>query len=81
MSTATISASLVKELRDETNLGMMECKKALVETAGDKERAVKLLRERVPGADGVVFSVHCHNDLGMAVANTIAGIKAGARRV
>ncbi len=40
-----------------------------------------MLRERVPGADGVVFSVHCHNDLGMAVANTIAGIEAGARQV
>lgn len=41
-----ISASLVKELRDETNLGMMECKKALLETDGDKTRAVQLLRER-----------------------------------
>jgi elongation factor Ts len=41
-----ITASLVKELRDETNLGMMECKKALVETAGDKDQAIKLLRER-----------------------------------
>jgi elongation factor Ts len=43
---AAITAALVKELRDETNLGMMECKKALVETNGDKEQAVKLLRER-----------------------------------
>ena len=41
-----ISASLVKELRDETNLGMMECKNALVETQGDKDEAIKLLRER-----------------------------------
>lgn len=41
-----ITASLVKELRDETNLGMMECKKALVETEGDKEKAVRILRER-----------------------------------
>jgi 2-isopropylmalate synthase len=41
----------------------------------------KMLRERVPGADSVVFSVHCHNDLGMAVANTIAGIEAGERQV
>jgi elongation factor Ts len=41
-----ITASLVKELRDETNLGMMECKKALLETGGDKDEAVKLLRER-----------------------------------
>ncbi len=41
-----ITAALVKELRDETNVGMMECKKALVEAGGDKEKAVKLLRER-----------------------------------
>lgn len=41
-----ISASLVKELRDETNAGMMECKKALTEAAGDKVRALKILRER-----------------------------------
>ena len=41
-----ITASLVKELRDETNLGMMECKKALQETNGDKEAAIRLLRER-----------------------------------
>ena len=41
-----ISAALVKELRDETNVGMMECKKALIEAGGDKEKAVKILRER-----------------------------------
>jgi len=41
-----ITASLVKELREETNLGMMECKNALVETGGDKDKAIKLLRER-----------------------------------
>lgn len=41
-----ITAAMVKELRDETGLGMMECKKALVETNGDKAAAVKLLRER-----------------------------------
>lgn len=41
-----ISASLVKELRDETNLGMMECKRALQEAGGDKEKAIRLLRER-----------------------------------
>ena len=42
---------------------------------------VKMLRERVPGADGVVFSTHCHNDLGLAVANSLAGVMAGARQV
>ena len=41
-----ISAALVKELRDATNVGMMECKRALVEAKGDKVLAVKLLRER-----------------------------------
>ena len=42
---AEISASLVKELREETGVGMMECKKALVEANGDKAAAVKILRE------------------------------------
>lgn len=41
-----ITASMVKDLREETNVGMMECKKALQECNGDKEEAVKLLRER-----------------------------------
>lgn len=39
------------------------------------------LRARVPGAESVVFSVHCHNDLGLAVANSLAAIGAGARQV
>jgi elongation factor Ts len=43
---ATISASLVKELRDATGAGMMDCKRALEETAGDLEAARTLLRER-----------------------------------
>jgi len=37
--------------------------------------------ESVPGADGVVFSAHCHNDLGLAVANSLAAIINGARQV
>ena len=41
-----ISAKLVKELRDLTGAGMMECKRALVETGGDLEEAQRLLRER-----------------------------------
>ena len=45
MST-TISASLVKELRDATGAGMMDCKRALEETGGDLEAARTLLRER-----------------------------------
>ena len=40
-----------------------------------------MLRERVPGGDTVVFSTHCHNDLGLAVANSLAGVMAGARQV
>jgi 2-isopropylmalate synthase len=39
------------------------------------------LIENVPGADGVIFSTHCHNDLGLAVANSLAGVQAGARQV
>ena len=41
-----ITAALVKELRDASNVSMMECKRALVEADGDKEKATKLLRER-----------------------------------
>ncbi len=40
-----------------------------------------MLRERVPGADTIIFSTHCHNDLGLAVANSLAGVKAGARQI
>ncbi len=36
----------------------------------------KMVRERVPNSDKAVFSVHCHNDLGMAVANSLAGVRA-----
>jgi elongation factor Ts len=43
---ATISADAVKELRERTGAGMMDCKRALEETDGDVERAVALLRER-----------------------------------
>lgn len=43
---------------------------------------VKTLRERIPNSDKAIFSVHCHNDLGMAVANSLAGVKiSGARQV
>ena len=43
---AEISATAVKELRERTGAGMMDCKKALEETAGDMDQAVALLRER-----------------------------------
>ncbi len=43
---AQISASMVKELRDRTNAGMMDCKKALVECDGDMDKAVDFLRKK-----------------------------------
>jgi 2-isopropylmalate synthase len=42
---------------------------------------IRMVRERVPNSDLARFSVHCHNDLGMAVANSLAGVKAGARQI
>lgn len=42
---------------------------------------IRQLRERVPNADKAVFSVHCHNDLGLAVANSLAAVLNGARQV
>jgi 2-isopropylmalate synthase len=47
----------------------------------DMARIFTMLRERVPGADRVVLSTHNHNDLGLAVANTLAAIRAGVRQV
>ena len=41
---------------------------------------IKTLRERIPNSDKAVWSVHCHNDLGMAVANSLAGVKIGGAR-
>ena len=42
---------------------------------------IRSLKETVPNIEKAVISVHCHNDLGMAVANSLAAIKAGARQV
>jgi len=42
---------------------------------------IRQLIERVPGSDKVVWSVHCHNDLGLAVANSLSAVMAGARQV
>lgn len=47
MSTSTITAAQVKELRDRTGAGMMDCKKALGETEGDIDKAVELLRVKL----------------------------------
>ncbi|MGQ0561195.1 MAG: homocitrate synthase/isopropylmalate synthase family protein, partial [Gemmatimonadota bacterium] len=48
---------------------------------GQIRAMVSTLMRAVQGIDVVVLSVHCHNDLGLAVANSIAGIEAGARQV
>ncbi|MDF3608404.1 2-isopropylmalate synthase [Paracoccus sp. DMF-8] len=42
---------------------------------------IAMLLERVPGADEVIFATHCHNDLGMATANSLAAVEAGARQI
>jgi 2-isopropylmalate synthase len=42
---------------------------------------IKMLINRVPNIDKAVLSVHCHNDLGLAVANSLAGVQAGARQI
>jgi len=42
---------------------------------------IRALRARIPGAERAVFSVHCHDDLGLAVANSLAAVLAGARQV
>ena len=44
-------------------------------------KIIEAIRNRVTGVDRATISVHCHNDLGLAVANTIAAIEAGARQV
>ena len=42
---------------------------------------IRQLRERIPNSDKAIFSVHCHNDLGLAVANSLAAVMNGARQV
>ncbi|EGL55282.1 MAG TPA: 2-isopropylmalate synthase [Methylophaga aminisulfidivorans] len=42
---------------------------------------ISTLRERIPNADKAIFSVHCHNDLGLAVANSLSAVMNGARQV
>jgi 2-isopropylmalate synthase len=50
-------------------------------TPMEYEALFRYLQERVPGIEHVTLSAHCHDDLGMATANTLAAIKAGARQV
>lgn len=73
-----ITSKMVKELRDMTNAGMMDCKKALKETDGDFEAAVQFLREKGLSSaakrahkaanEGQIFSyIHSNNKLGVIV--------------
>ncbi|MCI4661416.1 MAG: 2-isopropylmalate synthase [Neomegalonema sp.] len=48
---------------------------------GESAEIIAMLLEQVEGARGVTFSTHCHNDLGMATANSLAAVLAGARQV
>ena len=50
-------------------------------TPEEYEAIFRMVSERVPGIENVILSTHCHDDLGMAVANTLAGIQGGARQV
>jgi elongation factor Ts len=78
VTTPTISAKQVKELRDRTGAGMMECKNALKETSGDVEAAVELLRVRLgdkalkvggrEATEGTVASyIHSNGKVGVLV--------------
>jgi 2-isopropylmalate synthase len=49
-------------------------------TPGEYADLISYLKEHVPGIDDTIISVHCHNDLGMGTANTLAAIAAGARQ-
>ncbi|MEJ2023373.1 MAG: 2-isopropylmalate synthase, partial [Maritimibacter sp.] len=42
---------------------------------------IRMLIEKVPGADEIIFATHCHDDLGMATANALAAVEAGARQI
>lgn len=48
---------------------------------GEFDRLFRYLKEHVDGIDDITLSVHCHNDLGMAVANSLAAVHAGARQI
>jgi 2-isopropylmalate synthase len=50
-------------------------------TPAEYEALFRTVRERVPNSDKAIFSVHCHDDLGLAVANSLAGVRGGARQI
>jgi 2-isopropylmalate synthase len=47
----------------------------------ESAKIIRMLLERDPGADTIIFATHCHNDLGMATANALAAVEAGARQI
>ena len=50
-------------------------------TPGEYGELIRTIRQRVKGIENVTISAHCHNDLGLAVANSLAAVEAGARQV
>jgi 2-isopropylmalate synthase len=50
-------------------------------TPAEYTQLFRTVRQRVANSENIIFSTHCHDDLGMAVANTLAGIEGGARQV
>jgi 2-isopropylmalate synthase len=50
-------------------------------TPGEYAGLIRGIRQRLQGAEHVTLSVHCHDDLGLAVANSLAGVEAGARQI
>jgi len=50
-------------------------------TPSEYAALIKMVRERVPNSDKAIFSVHCHDDLGLAVANSLGGVEGGARQI
>jgi len=50
-------------------------------TPNEFNQLINSIRERVPNADKAIISVHCHNDLGMAVSNSLAAVLGGARQI
>ncbi len=50
-------------------------------TPAEMGALIQYLREKVPDSDKAIFSVHCHNDLGLATANSLAGVLGGARQI
>src|SRR6201992_2167868 len=67
----TITASMVKELRDKTGAGMMDCKSALTETGGDMEQAIDWLRKKVLSKAA--------KKTGRVAAEGLIGVAAGPR--